>query len=738
MRHSKTVALALIAGLLLGTWLSAPAARVAKTDKKEEKLEGDFAAERLVEKAKELIQAQEYDRGVKMLESVIDQYPKSRVRYKACLALGNHLINVQKYSEAIRYLRGLNDLNSPTVELTGENLDWYLEAQYLIGVAYFHMRQYGNSFSVLRAIGRDYPNTVWANQSYYYIGMGHFAQKNWNKAIEALSRVGTFIDPNSPAVEYIEAGRRFYVKVVDADIPVLYQTGKDIKFQVETKGGDKETITCAFLGGKEGVAIGSLPTAAGVPAINNGTLQLMGGDEVTVSYYDDNTEAGEKNILRQKKVKVVSSASVTFTTATYESAALAAYLGQPLFVLVNDLDQDLSAGPDKVTVRLVARYKPEVEESAGRAVSLEKLMLRGDEQDYEIRDEVILTLNELGQSPVHSGQFAGSVMLQPLAEGAPVNKADNVLACGMNDEIAAFYADEQHAAGEERQDVTADIKIAGAIDGRPIVTQNVVFDPVVKAKKQLVEATAYLELTRIFKSMGLMKNAVEKSREGLARVQEIILTKAPIPSRLKEEAFRTKWDLQIEVEDLAGAVATCQLFSRLYPDSSFADEALLKIGMVKMEAKDIKGAIQVFNSVLALPNSHAKAEAQYRIAEALEAQPADKEDAKPAAMQAYKLCAEKYPDSEFAGKALGKLVDYYIESKEYTQAEYLLEKIFQDYPDANFLDRMLLKWVIAAYQMGNYEKAKEKCTKLLFEYPANQFASQAKAILQKLERKTKE
>ena len=71
-----------------------------------------------------------------------------------------------------------------------------------------------------------------------------------------------------------------------------------------------------------------------------------------------------------------------------------------------------------------------------------------------------------------------------------------------------------------------------------------------------------------------------------------------------------------------------------------------------------------------------------------------------------------------------------------SQADYLLEEIFQDYPDASFLDSMLLKWVIAAYRMGNYDKAREKCTKLLFEYPGNQFAAQAKTILSKLERKT--
>ncbi|MDD5679227.1 MAG: tetratricopeptide repeat protein [Kiritimatiellae bacterium] len=734
----KPIMTGIMAAVLLGAWSSVEAARVAKmpvettATNANGKAEGDFAAERLVEKAKELILAQEYDRGVKMLENVIDQYPKSRVRYKASLALGNHLLNIQKYNEAIHYLRGLNDLNKPGTELSGENRDWYLEAQYSIGMAYFNMRQYGNAFTALRAITRDYPNTVWANQAYYYIGMCHFAQKNWNKVIESLTMVGTFIDPDSSAVEYTEAGRRFYVKSVDADIPVLYQTGNDIKLQVSTKNGDREIIICAIVGTKEGMAMGSIPTAAGLAVTNDGILQVIGGDVITIKYYDDNTEAGEKDVLREKTVKVVSTAQISFTTGTYESQANAAYLGQPVFIYVNDLDRDASVAADKITVRVVSRYKPEKDESLARSVDTEKLILQGDEREYEIRDEATVTLAELGTSAVHSGRFGGSIMIQSLVEGVPPNKSDNVLTCGMDDDIVAFYTDEMNIDGAVRRDATATLLVVGEIDGRPMVTQNVVFDPVVKAKKQIVEATAYLQLTRIFKSMGLMKNAVEKANQGMERVQDIILAKTPIPSRLKEEAFQIKWDLQIEIEDFTGAVATCQLFSRLFPTSSFADEALMKIGMVKLETKDIPGAIKVFTSILSLPNSQAKAEARYRIAEAQET------SNKSIAMQTYKQCAEQFPDSEYAGKALGKLADYYIESKEYNKADQLLEQIFQDYPDASFLDSMLLKWVIAAYQMGNYDKAREKCTQLLFEYPGNQFAAQAKTILSKLERKIKE
>jgi TolA-binding protein len=139
--------------------------------------------------------------------------------------------------------------------------------------------------------------------------------------------------------------------------------------------------------------------------------------------------------------------------------------------------------------------------------------------------------------------------------------------------------------------------------------------------------------------------------------------------------------------------------------------------------------------VLALPVSQVKAEAQYRIAQATEK--LDTANAAEQAIMEYKACAERYPDSPFAGEALGKLVDYHIEKKDNAAANDLLEQVFKDYPDAQFLDAMLLKWVLVAYRGGDPQKAYDKCTQLLFEYPESPYAERARAILPKIEQKVK-
>jgi len=208
-----------------------------------------------------------------------------------------------------------------------------------------------------------------------------------------------------------------------------------------------------------------------------------------------------------------------------------------------------------------------------------------------------------------------------------VDKTDHLLTAAPGDQVVATYVDELHIQGRVPRQVTARIEVIGEIDGRPRATQNVVPDPILKSKKLLVEATAYLELARIFRSMGLMKGAKAKAAEGLARVDTVVRLRSPVPSSLREEAFRLKWELYIVQDDFRNAMATCRLFNRLYPDSPFVDQALMGIGRIRMENKEYQEAIRVFRQILSLPHSQAKAEAQFLIAQATEAMGPERREA---------------------------------------------------------------------------------------------------------------
>lgn len=705
---------------------------------------GNYAAFQLLRKGQELLDAGEHDRGAKILETIVEQYPADPIRFRAYLALGKHALSRSQQMEAIGFFRNLKALEQPGKEMDEETRELFLESLYLQGVAYFQTRQYAQAFPLLRRITNDFGSTVWANQSYHYIGMCHFAQGNWTKAIEALGLVGTFMDDTGDALEYAEAGRRFYVKIHDTDLPVLEKLGEEVKVTISSASGDTETVSLVPLPGDENASLGSVPTVLGKAVPGDGVLQVIGGDTITTSYVDGNTKDGEKDVMRSRQVQVVGTAAVAFTRGDFESAAVAAFPGQPVFVVLNDADLDVSDAADTARVTVMSRFKEELDDDdrLTTGVDLTKL-LETEEERWRVRDEITLTLTELSaaehEGPVHSGRFRGQFELDKFVEDRPADKGDDKLTVAIGDEIVASYLDERHISGTAARTATATINVANEIDSRPRAAQYEVADPVVAAKKSLVEAEAFLELGRIFRAMGLTKGAGEKVAEGISRVEPIVRQSGAIPAALTEQAFRTKWDLHITAGDYRAAIGTCELFNRLYPESPFVDQALLQIGRIKHEKQETAEAIAIYRRILGLKASQVKPEAQFRIAQAIEGQKTASGAPVPGAIESavveYKVCAERYPDSHFAGESLSKLVDYHIEKRDYTAANDLLEQIFEDYPDSQFLDSMLLKWVMVTFRMGDVQKAHAKCTQLLFEYPASPYAERGRSILPKIEQK---
>ena len=190
MRTNFTRALVVV---LLGGGMflagDAMAQRAVRQDRSTRESKGDYAAYKLLKRSHELLDAGEKDRGVKMLETILEQYPKSPIRFQAYLGLGKHYLEAREQAKAIDFLRNMERLAKGKKKLEGDDRDMYLEGVYLTGVAHFQLRQYGSAFAVLRKITSDYPDTVWANRAYYYIGMSHFAQSHWDKAIKALNQV---------------------------------------------------------------------------------------------------------------------------------------------------------------------------------------------------------------------------------------------------------------------------------------------------------------------------------------------------------------------------------------------------------------------------------------------------------------------------------------------------------------------------------------------------------------------
>ena len=765
---NNTLFTLLLAFLVIPTWAIAQDGERPRRSRVSADI--DRRAKHLYDKAMELMEYKQYDRGLEMLNSVVRDNQGTMLAHMAHMAIGKHYLDQRKHKESLSHFMLLTRLLAPVPgeTQTPEVVELYNESLFQAGLANYQSGQYSAGFPLFRRLTEVAGKTKWANMAYFYIGMSHYNLKNWNKAIDSLSLVGTEVsDEGAEATEEgeelgrIEIGQRFYAKIEDADVPIMRKLGQPVKALVKVSSGDEETITGAPVPGKKHEMLASAPTELGAPSKNDGKIQMIGGDILTVTYIDDSTLDGEKGVSRSGKVRAVSTGTVGFYLGDYSTPAYIAYPGQPQVVMLRDADLDKTPQAETVTLTISARYKVEAKEAADTDDLLDIFALEDEEEDaWKERDSITITLEERLKpdstaTEIRTGIFAGKIQLAPVGEGVEPKSDDDVLHTDELDELLVTYTDAVHLYGDSPRESDSKIKVSGSVNSGVTADQYVVFEELLKARKGSVEAEALAGLGEIYKDMGLDQRATLRAKEALGKVDPIIINRKKLPSDIVENAFRLKWESELIKDDFEAATATCLAFNRLYPESVLADQALMTLGRSLVDRGDFEQAVSVYGRVLQLENPISGAEAQFRIGEALQRQAEEKiesedahnskwgkaglskatalQNAMGAAIAAYRKTYQNYPESSFAADALGRVVRHYVDTEAFAQAADLLESVFNEYPDAAFLDEMLMLWAKVAYRMGDKAMAQTKLRQLIFDYPTSKQAGEARKMLTGLE-----
>ena len=765
---SKHLLYLLLALMAIPSWLVAQDGERSRRSRVSADI--DRRAKHLYDKAIELMEYKQYDRGLEMLNSVVRDNQGTMLAHMAHMAIGKHYLDQRKYKECLSHFMLLTRLLAPVPgeTQTEEEVELYNESLFQAGLANYQSGQYAAGFPLFRRLTEVAGKTKWANMAYFYIGMSHYNLKNWNKAIDSLSLVGTEVSEEGAETTdegedlgRIEIGQRFYAKIEDADVPIMRKLGQPIKAIVQVSSGDKEIITGAPVPGKKHEMLASAPTELGAPVQDDGKIQMIGGDILTVTYIDDSTLAGEKGVSRSGKVRAVSTGTVGFYLGDYSTPAYIAYPGQPQVVMLRDADLDKTPQAETITLTISARYKVEAKEAAETDDLLDIFALEDEEEDaWKERDSITITLEERLKpdstaTEIRTGIFAGKIKLEPVGEGVEPKSDDDVLHTDELDELLVTYTDEVHLYGDNPRESDSKIKVSGSVNSGVTADQYVVFEELLKARKGSVEAEALAGLGEIYKDMGLDQRATLRAKEALGKVDPIIINRKKLPSDIVENAFRLKWESELIKDDFAAATATCLAFNRLYPESVLADQALMTLGRSLVDRGDFEQAVSVYGRVLQLENPISGAEAQFRIGEALQRQAEEKiesedahnskwgkaglskatalQNAMGAAIAAYRKTYQNYPESSFAADALGRVVRHYVDTEAFAQAADLLESVFNEYPDAAFLDEMLMLWAKVAYRMGDNAMAQTKLRQLIFDYPTSKQAGEARKMLSGLD-----
>ncbi|MFN0196654.1 MAG: tetratricopeptide repeat protein [Planctomycetaceae bacterium] len=314
----------------------------------------DRTASKLIEAGDARMDANEPDKAVEIWESVLERYPRSRYRFVAHMRLGDYYLHRDRaYDKArVHFEVAASEDNSDEEQRA--------EATLRLGVSHFEARNHGKCFQSMRDVIEKFPVSPQVNHAYYYIGLAHFQLGHYSRAIAALEKVGTNVSESDGMIPKAEAGKRFFIKIEDADLAVL-ETNQAIDVKCETQSGDAELVKCYPVGRNVRIALGSIATALGKTVKGNGRLEVIGNDQVSITYVDSHTADRTFDRPVGKAVTVVSNAMVTVMDGAYNEALQGVVLDKSVNVQIIDLDRDLGDAAETLTA-VVEVFRTKTEE----------------------------------------------------------------------------------------------------------------------------------------------------------------------------------------------------------------------------------------------------------------------------------------------------------------------------------------------------------------------------------------
>jgi TolA-binding protein len=737
----------------------------------------DRAAAKLLEAGDARFDADETEKAVEVWQSVIERYPRSKMRFQAHLKLGEYyLTNKSEYDRARGHFEAVAFEGNP-------DDDQRALATLKTGICSYEARNYARCFKVMRQVIEEYPVSEQVNEAYYYIGMGHFKLGHYSRAIDALEKVGTALSAKDKGMEKVEAGKRLFVKIEDMDLAVL-EADEKVKALCKTKFGDEEMVECIPVGRNVRLVLGSVATRLGRPVKNNGVLDVQGGDVIDVFYVDNHTAAQKFDVQRIQKVLVVGVAAVEIMDGAYQDDLTGVVLGKTINMQIRDADFDTTAGADSLQALVeVYREKSSEEldaEMASLAAKGEVVTEDGEEGEqvkidrYKSIDRVTITLKEADlresvnttasssdpaagvdidasltpdSSPdaasdlvadlaaesvdntIHSGAFRGTVFLDQIEKP---NTGDDRLQAMASDLVRVTFEDKVNL-GLDPIIVKKQAKCIEGNLGGVRVTRSDISNEELRLKTNLKTAGALTHIGNHYKEFGLDQKARIKYDEALAVCEKIVKQAQQLGGSVLEETYVQLWRVYFASNQLGLAMATSQRLQREFPNSEFVDEAILQQAQVERAQGNLGNAITFFGNLVKMQQSDLRGEGQFGVAECYEdlakKAPGEKGEALfERAFQEYKKVYEEFPESGRVGDAVAKMANFYYQKQDYARAIDVFENVLSEYPDANFLDVILFNYGRCLYRLDRKPLARHQFDQLLNDFPDSRLAEEAKKI----------
>lgn len=322
--------------------------------------------------------SQQYDIARAEFTTVLNHFKEQPEAVEARFGIGETFMAQKVYDQAEEIFLELSQSPNPQVNIRAEFLRGVLE-----------IRQENNQLArkIFLAVLERAPDAKLANETLFNLAEVYGIEQRYLTQLETLRTVGRL---GRESKLWHTPGKALSVVVQDTDLGISRGETR-IPVVVRTDpGGDEEQSFLVSGGAGKGIFLSDLPTALGVAQVASGTLEVTGGDTITVDYPAAFKKEFQFEFLSATRLKVASDGSLevassqilneddeTFTQALQKEAAEPeaeqgkahtrpknqVKPGNLIYAQVKDGDRDLTKEPDGVPVMLKASSGDQVQTS---------------------------------------------------------------------------------------------------------------------------------------------------------------------------------------------------------------------------------------------------------------------------------------------------------------------------------------------------------------------------------------
>lgn len=423
-------------------------------------------------------------------------------------------------------------------------------------------------------------------------------------------------------------------------------------------------------------------------------LNLTGKDRIEAGYADKLRPKEPKGIKVAAQGRLISNGILASVDRDYERPMERLHVGEKLFLMVTDPDQDASDERDTVYVEI----KSELGEN----------------------EKVPLT-----ETLAHSGIFTGSVILKSAEKPKPGNydPADSAIEVFFGDNVSITYVDKAASTAEGTLELSKQLPVVIGTDGLVQAFSKTFNDEKLAVETKFHIAESYFELFKSHKSLGRTAEEKEDLAAGRRLLREV-MEDYPDP-KYQPRILYLLGQFAQELNSTDEAVESYETIVKQYPEHSLAPDAQYKLAQAYEVAGNFDEALEAYVTLAATyPKSPLIASVMIRISDHFYKQ----EDFIVAA-EVGKKFLEKFEGHQHAPKMAFRIGQCYYKAKEFRQAGDSFDNFTKKFPDEGLASDALF-WSGESFRMAkDTREAFRRYNRCRWDYPSSESAKYARGRL---------